>query len=174
LRSHENVWWSFAPHDISVMLALFDEFPERAVQAQHSYVRPGICDFVYADYHFADGRSAHVEAGWLDTAKQARIDVFGDRGIISLTDSREGASLTLTPSEEQPGARNQIDLVKGIPQQITFGAHEPLRVELAAFCDAIVQGESMFSNGAHGIAVVRALAMAEEAAIDPFRLAALA
>ncbi len=174
LREHENVWWSFAPHDVAVMLQLFGSFPERATQAQHSYLRQGACDFVYTDYVFSGGRSAHLEAGWLDTDKQARIDLFGDRGVISFIDSRQSATLTLTPSEEQLGVRGNVDLVRGITEQVPFGAQEPLRLELAAFCEAISSGEMPLANAAHGLDVVRALAMAEEASEEPLRIGALA
>jgi UDP-2-acetamido-3-amino-2,3-dideoxy-glucuronate N-acetyltransferase len=170
LRACENVWWSFAPHDVAVMLALFDAFPERAVQSQHGYVQPGICDFVYTDYTFADGRSAHLEAGWLDTDKQGRIDVFGDRGVLSFTDSRKGASLTLTASEEHLGVSGQFELARGASVPVPFDVREPLRNELDSFCRAMRFGESTLSDGARGLDVVRALAMAEKPSIDPFRL----
>src|SRR5437870_1600764 len=44
LRTEENILWSFAPHDISVMLSLLGELPERVSAHGGSYLNPHITD----------------------------------------------------------------------------------------------------------------------------------
>ncbi len=61
LRSMENVWWSFAPHDCALMIEIMKDTPVNATGWLSAYVRPGLGDFAYADFAFADSRSAHIE-----------------------------------------------------------------------------------------------------------------
>ncbi len=160
LRAHENVWWSFAPHDISLMLELFQETPEFAEASALGRAVPGLSDLVYADYVFSGERSAHIEVGWLEPSKSVRLDVFGTRGVLTLEDHGTHASLLLTPCEVQAGSPIPV-LWRGESRSITFANGEPLKIELQAFIDSIMTGKAPITNAKHGVEVVRALAMAD-------------
>lgn len=166
LRAHENVWWSFAPHDMALMLEVMGGEPESVTRAQSDFVRPGIADFAYADFRFSGGRSAHVEVSWLDPDKSSRVDVFGSEGTLTLIDSREGARLTLTPCGDRADDGGARELWRGQTQALELPAGEPLRLELEAFCEAVSHGRRVPTDGDEGLAVVRALAM-ESAPQDP-------
>jgi UDP-2-acetamido-3-amino-2,3-dideoxy-glucuronate N-acetyltransferase len=175
LRSEENVWWSFAPHDCALMLAIMKENPVNATGWLSAYVRPGMGDFAYADYAFADGRSAHIEVSWLDPDKSSRIDVFGSKGTLTFIDSREGATLTLTPCGDRLDARGVPELWRGETESIALPAGEPLRLELEAFCRALRGGAAAPTDGREGLEVVRALAMVDSrATVHSLTLEALA
>ena len=88
LRNHESVWWSFAPHDIALMLAIMGEEPRSVLSAQTASMIAEISDVAYADFQFSNNRSAHIEVCWLDPEKSARLDVFGAHGVITLKDAR--------------------------------------------------------------------------------------
>lgn len=163
VRTRENVWWSFAPHDVALMLEIFEEFPLSARALHLGGTVPGISDWAYADYCFKDGRSAHIEVGWLDAHKSSRIDLFGTDGILSFADSREGGELTLT--------RCGADYADGLTQtwndgseQILFEKAQPLKVEVQAFIDSVQTRRPALTDVREGVAVVRALAMADESA----------
>ncbi len=162
LRAYENVWWSFAPHDVSLMLEVFQEAPESAQASALGRTLPGISDLVYADYAFHSNRSAHIEVGWLEPSKSVRLDVFGTRGVLTLEDYGTHASLALTPCEVQAGSPVPI-LWRGESRTIEFSEGEPLKIELQAFIDAIMTGTPPITDGGHGVEVVRALAMADSA-----------
>ncbi len=163
VRTQENVWWSFAPHDVALMLAIFDEFPIAARAQHHGHVVPGVSDFAYVDYLFGSGRSAHIEVGWLDANKSSRVDVFGTEGILSFEDSRSGGQLTLTPC----GARlndNVAQTWSEAPISIPFEKAEPLKAEMLAFLHAIQTQKIPPTDVREGVEVVRALALADDAA----------
>jgi UDP-2-acetamido-3-amino-2,3-dideoxy-glucuronate N-acetyltransferase len=164
LRSHENVWWSFAPHDVALVLAIFGEEPRAAVSAQASAKNTGISDVGYADFEFSRGRTAHVEVSWLDPERSAQLDVFGTRGVLSLADSRKGSSLTLKPFALSKDQRGAPVAIRGEEQNVDFDNEEPLRVELQAFVDSIVTGKPAETDAKQGIAVLRALSIADDAA----------
>ncbi len=58
VRADENALWSLAPHDISVILYLFDAEPDWVSAHGESYLQPGVADVVFAYLHFPDGRAA--------------------------------------------------------------------------------------------------------------------
>lgn len=163
LRAHENVWWSFAPHDCALMIEIMKDAPVNATGWLSAYVRPGLGDFAYADFAFADGRSAHIEVSWLDPDKSSRIDVFGSEGTLTFVDSREGPTLTLTACGDRLDVRGEPELWRGETVKIDLPEGEPLRLELEAFCRAIRGGrEHIPTDGREGLEVVRALEMVDQ------------
>lgn len=161
LRAHENVWWSFAPHDCALMIEIMQSVPVEGRGLLSAYVRPGLGDFAYADFSFADGRTAHIEVSWLDPDKSSRIDVFGSEGTLTFIDAREGASLLLTPCGDRPGANGEPELWRGEPQAVALPPGEPLRLELEAFCRAMRSGSGVPTDGREGLEVVRCLEMVD-------------
>lgn len=175
LRAVENVWWSFAPHDVALVLAVFgNELPATVQAAQTARLRPAVADFAYADLGFANGRTAHIEVGWREVDKTARLDVFGTTGVLTFNDSREAASVRLTPGgvrDEAGGAT----LWRSAPSDIPFAAGEPLKAEIGAFIDWLRGGIEPPTAGSEGLDVVRVLELAQRAAESaPHRIEALA
>jgi UDP-2-acetamido-3-amino-2,3-dideoxy-glucuronate N-acetyltransferase len=161
LRAHENVWWSFAPHDCALMIEIMKDSPVNATGWLSAYVRPGLGDFAYADFAFADGRSAHIEVSWLDPDKSSRIDVFGSEGTLTFVDSREGATLTITPCGDRLNTRGEPELWRGETMKVELESGEPLRLELEAFIQAMRGGGHAPTDGREGLEVVRALEMVD-------------
>ena len=174
LRSHENVWWSFAPHDLALTIAIMGEEPSRAHSAQTCARGTDISDIAYADFEFSSGRSAHVEVCWLDPERSARMDVFGATGVITLTDSRKGSSLVVRPVSVSNDEHGRPVAVRGEERSIDFEGEEPLRAEILAFLDSILTGKPAETTARKGVAVLRALAMADEVAQRPQAVRALA
>lgn len=160
LRSHEDVWWSFAPHDVAVMLEIFGEEPSEASLIKRAYVRPHIADMAYADYRFSLGRSAHVEVTWVDPAKGSRIDVFGSRGVLSFVDGPSGSSLALFPCGDRLNARGEPELWSEPRTDLDIPPGEPLACEIEALCRCLRGGKLPPSHADEALAVVRALEMA--------------
>jgi UDP-2-acetamido-3-amino-2,3-dideoxy-glucuronate N-acetyltransferase len=162
LRQHENVWWSFAPHDVALMLVLMGSEPSSVIAAQAGRQVGGLSDAAYADFEFANGRSAHVEVCWLDPEKCARVDVFGDSGVITLHDSRRGGSLLLRRFSVTSGSTGMPAALRGDETEIDFEDQEPLKAEILAFIEALRSGKSFPSTARQGVAVLRALSLAEQ------------
>jgi UDP-2-acetamido-3-amino-2,3-dideoxy-glucuronate N-acetyltransferase len=159
LRSNENVWWSFAPHDVSLALEIFGEEPLTVRGAERAYVQPNIADFVYADLSFTGGRSAHIEVSWLDPNKSSRLDIFGTHGVLTMIDSREGATLSLTPCGARYDDAGFPSLWREESRTIDFTPMPPLTAELRAFIDACTNGTRPVTDGENGLRVVSVLSM---------------
>lgn len=161
LRSHEDVWWSFAPHDVAVILALMGEEPTRATALFSARRDLRRADAAYVDFEFSQGRSAHVEVCWLDPEKSARLDVFGANGVITLKDSRGSSALTVRPFLVSGDSTDRPTVTRGEERNVAFEEQEPLRVELQAFLAAIVDGSPVETDAWQGVRVLRALTLAE-------------
>ncbi len=159
LRDNENVWWSLAPHDVALVLEIFDEMPIDAVGTLPAFIRPRIADFAYADLRFSAGRSAHIETSWLDPEKSARLDVFGSNGVLRLIDSAQGAQLTLTPCGAHYDDLDRAELWREGAQPVDFTPVEPLAAEMQAFLEAARLGVRPPTDGESGLAVVKVLSM---------------
>jgi UDP-2-acetamido-3-amino-2,3-dideoxy-glucuronate N-acetyltransferase len=174
LRAQENVWWSFAPHDVALALEIFEGFPVTVRGTTAAFVRPQIADFAYADLQFTGGRSAHIETSWLDPDKSSRLDIFGSKGVLRLVDSREGAALTLTPCGDAADDAGHPSLWREEPRAIDFTPAEPLKAEMRAFIEAAERGVVPITDGEEGLQVVQVLAMLGNDHYVPPSLEALA
>ncbi len=157
IRTNENVWWSFAPHDVALMLSLLGE-PESYSACEHARMQEGISDFVYADLQFDAGRTAHIEVSWLDPDKSSRIDVFGTRGVISVETARAVSTLAKRSFRADRPSEGVLPTSYGEPIVESFPGIDPLRDELQAFLRWVRGGPVPPTDVANGVRVVRALA----------------
>jgi predicted dehydrogenase len=83
VRSVENVWWSFSPHDVSVVLELLNRPKLIDVQATGcAILQPGIEDEVRVEMTFAGGKTAHIHASWLWPINQRGTIAIGSKGML--------------------------------------------------------------------------------------------
>lgn len=156
-RVEENVLWSFAPHDVSMLLALFDAEPVRVAGAGGAFLTAGVEDEYRLDMAFASGARAHVFASWMHPFKEHRLVVAGDKAMAVFEDSaREGEKLRLY--------RHRFDMTKRPPEPakadvelLSFPKDEPLQQECAHFLDCIATGKTPRTDGAEGLRVLRVL-----------------
>jgi predicted dehydrogenase len=63
VRREENILWSFAPHDIAVILRLMGNLPFQVAAYGGSYVQPNIADVTVTQLLFDNGVRAHIAPG---------------------------------------------------------------------------------------------------------------
>lgn len=163
-RTEENVLWSFAPHDISMILGLTGEEPD-AVSAQGTVAfTPGIADLVSAQMRFPGGARAHVLVSWMHPFKEQRLVVIGDKAMAVFEDSQPNwdDKLLLYP--------HAIDRSGPVPSPVKADARrvavekaEPLKEECRHFVRSIETGTAPRTDGREGLAVLRVLDAAERA-----------
>jgi predicted dehydrogenase len=137
-RVEEDALWSFAPHDVSMLLALFGDAPVKVTRQGGAYVTPGIEDECRLDMTFANGARAHVFASWLHPFKEHRLVVVGAAAMAVFEDSATGADklrLYRHRIAMKPGAAPEP--IKSEPEPIPYDAGEPLKRECQHFLDVI-------------------------------------
>ena len=161
LRTEENVLWSFAPHDLAMILRLVGRAPKRVQCTGQSWILDGIEDAVVLNLDFEDGLGAHVFVSWQHPHKEQRLVVNGDRGVLVFEDSATPDRKlvrydhVVDRAEARPVAR------KGKDVPLTFPENEPLRQECAAFLAAITTRTPPPTDGPSALRVLRVLEAAQ-------------
>jgi UDP-2-acetamido-3-amino-2,3-dideoxy-glucuronate N-acetyltransferase len=159
-RLEENVLWSFAVHDVSMLLALFGCAPAEVRCTGRAYVTPGVEDEVQLEMLFADGGHAHVFASWLHPFKEHRLVVVGEKASVVLDDGKK--SLVLYPHSLDVSAGVPVPS-KGEEQSIAFEADLPLTRELQHFIDCCRTRSQPRSDAEEALRVLRVLSDAQKA-----------
>jgi predicted dehydrogenase len=158
VRSVENVWWSFSPHDVSVVLELLGRPALEKVSAVGcAILQPGIADEVRVEMVFAGGKTAHIHASWLWPINQRGTVVIGSQGMLVYD---EVAQTVAIHRKTVDGDLNHHDAGVEI---IEVAAEQPLRLECQHFLDCLGSRQKPRSDGWNGVAVVEILEQAQQA-----------
>ena len=157
-RTEENALWSFAPHDISMLLALFGEEPSDVSGSGAAFVTKGVKDYGRLDLTFSGGRHGHVFASWLHPFKEHKLTVVGETGMAVFEDS------ALERAEKLRLYRHAIDVSGPVPvpakadwEPIPYPDTEPLKEECRHFL-ACCAGEALpLTDGKEAQAVLEVL-----------------
>src|SRR5881397_1723109 len=155
IRTEENILWSFAPHDISVMLSLLDEMPNRVSCEGGAYLNRHIFDVTLSHFDFPSGVQAHIFVSWLHPVKEQRLVVVGTEKMAVFDDTAEH-KLVLYPHKVE--WRNRVPTaVKAQGEIVGLDNREPLKAECQHFLACVESRTSPVSNGSEGLQVLRVL-----------------
>jgi predicted dehydrogenase len=158
IRREENILWSFAPHDIAVILRLTGQFPIQVVACGGTYLSPNVADATVTNLLFDNGVRAHIFVSWLHPFKEQRLVVVGSNKMASFDDVSKKLILY----------NQRVDWSNGVPtpvthvgEQIPFSTDEPLRNECMAFLTAVQSRRNPLTDGASALAVLKVLEAAQ-------------
>lgn len=162
IRREENILWSFAPHDISVILGLVGEMPEGVDAQGGNYLHDQIADVTVSLLSFPSGIKAHVFVSWLHPYKEQKLIVVGERQMAVFDDVEEENKLTLYPHIiSWKGSIPVPNKAKACPVPVESG--EPLRAECRHFLDCIETRQTPRTDGQEGLRVLTVLQQCQEA-----------
>ena len=160
VRREENILWSFAPHDIAIILRLVDEWPTRVAATGGAYLQPQIADVTVTNLEFASGVRAQIFVSWLHPHKEQRLVVVGSERMAVFDDVRKDDKLVVYDQG--------VEFVNGEPVMRKHGgtvieleAAEPLRRQCQQFLKSIVTREPAITDGESGLRVLSVLDAAE-------------
>ncbi len=154
LRIEENVLWSFAPHDISVILRLMNAVPTEVVATGGTFLTKGIADTTLTQLAFENGARAHVFVSWLHPFKEQKLVVVGDKKMITFCDMTKELVLHDQHVDWQEG---QPVLVKGDGVKVEFSNEMPLDIECQHFADCVANQTQARTDGRNGLRVLTIL-----------------
>ena len=160
LRTEENILWSFAPHDISIMLMLLGEDPVRVSAFGGDYLNRNIYDTTITTLEFRNGVKGHIFVSWLHPFKEQKLVIVGTKGMIVFDDvSREKLFLYNHVIQWEKG---RIPVAhKAEAETIPFDPAEPLKDELRHFVQCVRERSEPKTSGEDGLRVLKILAAAE-------------
>ena len=155
-RKEENILWSFAPHDVSVILALTNEMPEQVTSFGGNYLQKGVFDVTMSTLSFASGVKAHIFVNWLHPFKEQKLVVVGSQGMAVFNDVEPEKKLVVVPQPIRWKHHMPVP-EKGDEQVIAFEKSEPLRNECQHFLECVAAGLKPRTDGREGVAVLSIL-----------------
>ena len=156
IRHEENILWSFAPHDISVILLLVGALPEWASTAGQHYLQHEIADVTMTCLAFPGKPRAHIFVSWLHPFKEQKLVVIGSKKMAVFDDVVKDGKLKIYDKgvdwkDGRPVIRQTAESTLFFPDM------EPLREELAHFVDCVATRKTPRTDGANGVRVLRVL-----------------
>ena len=165
VRRDENALWSFAPHDLSVMLYLLGQVPDTVSARGESYLQRGVEDVVFVNLHFPDAKMAQLQVSWLDPHKIRKLTIVGSRKMAVFDDMESTEKVRIydkaAEREEYESYGDAITLRLGDIVIPHIHMAEPLRLEAQHFADCIRSRKTPRSDGRDGLRVVRVLEAAQ-------------
>ena len=162
VRREENILWSFAPHDIAIILRLMGSLPFQVVATGGSYIQPNIADVTVTNLLFDNGVRAHIYVSWLHPFKEQRLVVIGSRKMASFDDVEK----KLVLYDQRVEVKEGMPLpVRGNGEEVPFAADEPLRLECQAFLEALYTRKPPLTDGTSGLRVLRILQAAQRSLV---------
>lgn len=166
IRRSENALWTFAPHDISVVLYLMGEAPISVSAWGESYVQEGVEDVAFVRVIFPGGKLAHIHVSWLDPHKVRRITLVGSRKMMLFDDMDASAPVRIfdkgvTERLQYDSFGEYLNLRYGEEHVPWIAAGEPLKLECAHFVDCVRTRAVPRTDGRNGLAVVAILEAAQ-------------
>ena len=171
VRRDENALWSFAPHDLSVILHLLEAEPIDVVARGSAFLQGTVEDVVFLHLRFPGGRMAHVHVSWLDPHKLRKITVVGSRKMVVFDDMEASEKIRVYDKGiDRPGSAVGQIVSYGDALSVRSGdilipkisLQEPLRIECQHFVDCVREHRTPLTDGAEGLRVVRVLAAAQQ------------
>ncbi|MEN6623378.1 MAG: Gfo/Idh/MocA family oxidoreductase [Smithella sp.] len=164
IRREENILWSFAPHDISLILSLVGEDPHYVDAVGSNFLHARIADVTMTNLKFPSGIGAHIFVSWLNPFKEQRLIIVGSQGMLVFDDTQPvEQKLVLYP--------HVINWQNGIPVPEKADSEaiplndiweEPLKAECKAFISAIQTGIQPITSGDEGLKVLKILEMSQK------------
>jgi UDP-2-acetamido-3-amino-2,3-dideoxy-glucuronate N-acetyltransferase len=155
IRAEENILWSFAPHDMSVMLGLLEEEPDDVECRGESYLNTGVPDVTMTTLSFPSGVRGHIFVSWLHPFKEQRLVIVGSEKM-AVFDDRAEDKLVVYPHRVEWSGRVPV-AVKAEAESIPLDAKEPLKEECSHFLACVEKRARPVTDGREGVRVLRVL-----------------
>ncbi len=166
IRQEENSLWSFAPHDLSMLLALVGEEPHEVSATGGNFLSPHIADVTTTHLAFPSGPRAHVFVSWLHPFKEQRLVVVGADAMAVFDDTKDWAEKLVVFDHGVNWSGGVPTADRAEPTPVPLPPTEPLRLECQHFLDCVATGATPRTDGVEGLRVLRVLARAQ-GALDP-------
>ena len=161
VRSEENILWSFAPHDISIIQYLLEHKPINIDAYGASFLQNKIEDTTLTYLRYPDNIHAHIFVSWLHPFKEHRLVVIGNKGMIVFEDSLSQDKLKFYPKGFTK-INQMLTKFEGDFETINFGNHSPLMEEQRHFFNCIINNKEPLTNGNHALDVLKILEEAQK------------
>ena len=163
IRREENILWSFAPHDISLILSLTGEEPSYVDAVGSNFLHARIADVTMTNLKFPSGIGAHIFVSWLNPYKEQKLVVVGSEGMLVFDDTEPIATKLMHYPHKINWQNNLPVPHKGESEPVDIAPlwKEPLKAECEAFLTAVGSGVPPLTSGEEGLRVLKILEISQ-------------
>jgi UDP-2-acetamido-3-amino-2,3-dideoxy-glucuronate N-acetyltransferase len=158
-RKHENVLWSFAPHDISVVLGIIKEMPRFVVCSGKDHINKGVHDVTNSILKFKDAY-VNINVNWLNPYKEQKMSIIGEKGMILFDDVSKDNKLTYFPEyiRYSSDIQSNPSPIKNNGENIEIDlSKSPLLIECEHFVECCMERKVPITDGNEGLCVLKVL-----------------
>jgi UDP-2-acetamido-3-amino-2,3-dideoxy-glucuronate N-acetyltransferase len=170
VRKEEDVIWSFAPHDISMILSLTSQEPEYVSTNATSILQKNIADTATIYLQFKSGLKSHISVSWLHPYKEHKLVVVGQSAMLVFDDTKPWHEKLVLYPYEVVSSKNLINLQNSSVQYVKVTEEEPLKNECQHFLDVVEKEMQPLTDGAEGLRVLKVLSAASRSQIKNERV----
>ncbi|HOJ30396.1 MAG TPA: Gfo/Idh/MocA family oxidoreductase [bacterium] len=161
IRHEENILWSFAPHDISLILSLAGCLPARVIAHGGIFLPHDVEDVTLTFLSFPNNVKAHIFVSWLNPFKEQKFVVIGTKKMAVFDDTERDNKLVLY-QHKISWKENDIPLIEKAEAEIVETEKtEPLKEEAEHFIHCIETKEKPLTDAQEALNVLKVLEMAE-------------
>ena len=162
IRTKEDIIWSFAPHDISMILSLAGQDPEFIITKSTSIIQKNIADTATIHMEFKSGLKSHISVSWLHPYKEHKLVVSGKSAILVFDDTKPWNEKLAIYPYEVVSSKGIINLKKSDVKYLEVSEEEPLKNECQDFIDVVEKNIKPMTDGDEGLRVVKVLSAASK------------
>lgn len=165
VRTEEDVIWSFAPHDISMILSLTGQEPEYVSTNATSILQNNIADTATIHLQFKSGLQSHISVSWLHPYKEHKLVVVGQSAMLVFDDTKSWHEKLALYAYEVVSSKKLINLQTSNVQYVKVTEEEPLKNECQHFIDVVEKDMQPLTDGTEGLRVLKVLSAASRSQI---------
>lgn len=154
-----SVIWDLAPHDLSILSYWLGGMPSEVAALTRSCVLPNTPDVAFINLRFETGTIAHLELSWLSPVKLRRTSIVGSEKMVVYDDTSNEPIRIFDAGAEIPPPETfgefRLTYRTGDIVSPKIDAMEPLALEIADFCTAILDRAEPRASPQLGYEVVR-------------------
>ncbi|MBA42823.1 MAG: oxidoreductase [Magnetococcales bacterium] len=156
-RKNENVLWSFAVHDISLILNLCgDVSPSKVHCFGNSYITSGVHDITNSILEFEKNDIyVNINVNWLNAYKEAKLTIVGENGMLVFDDTNKEDKLVLYYKYKNNTVANKLDNIRQVIKVNDITS--PLVTECKHFIECCETRTTPLTNGEEGVRVLEVL-----------------
>lgn len=154
LRKEENVLWSFAPHDISIIRKFLGN-PDNIISFGRSFLNADVPDITVSVLNFNNGKGAHIFVSWLNPFKEQKLTIVGEKGMLVFDDQAKDKLVLYNHSVRWNA--DYPEAVKADPKVVKIKNNEPLLEEAKHFIYCIKNRKTPKTDGKEALDVLKIL-----------------
>jgi predicted dehydrogenase len=160
VRSKEDVIWSFAPHDISMILSIIGKEPKNISVSSNCILQKKIADTASIHLEFEMGLKSNISVSWLNPYKEQKLVVVGKSAMLVFDDTKSWSEKLAYRSYKIEHYHDLPNLQKHNEKYIKVTEEEPLKSECQHFVDVVNGNSKPLTDGAEGLRVLKVLSAA--------------